>query len=95
MKKLVTFYNYCFIIFIDKKRGGAFSYKIIKEIEMKNIITDRLIIRKFDKNDWQDLHEYLSDEEVVKYEPYDIYSEDQAKEEAAKGQMTSLSMQFA
>ncbi|MDI9515163.1 MAG: GNAT family N-acetyltransferase [Clostridiaceae bacterium] len=51
---------------------------------MKNIITDRLIIRKFDKNDWQDLHEYLSDEEVVKYEPYDIYSEDQAKEEAAK-----------
>lgn len=48
---------------------------------MKNIITDRLILRKFKQNDWQDLYEYLSDKEVVKFEPYDIYSEDQAKEE--------------
>jgi len=51
---------------------------------MEKIITDRLIIRRFDQNDWQDLYEYLSDEEVVKYEPYDIFSEEQAKEEAAK-----------
>lgn len=49
---------------------------------MKNIITDRLIIRRFEKNDWQDLYEYLSDEEVVKFEPYDIYTKNQAKEEA-------------
>lgn len=49
---------------------------------MENIVTDRLIIRKFESNDWQDLYEYLSDKEVVKFEPYDIYSENQAKEEA-------------
>lgn len=49
---------------------------------MDNIITDRLIIRRFEESDWQDLHEYLSDTEVVKFEPYEIYSESQAKEEA-------------
>lgn len=53
-------------------------------IEMENIITDRLIIRKFEKNDWHDLYEYLSDKEIVKYEPYDVYSENQAKEEAVR-----------
>lgn len=49
---------------------------------MKEIVTDRLIIRRFEQNDWQDMYEYLSDEEVVKYEPYEVYSEDQAKNEA-------------
>lgn len=49
---------------------------------MKNLVSERLIIRRFEKNDWKDLFEYLSDEEVVKFEPYDIYSEQQAKEEA-------------
>lgn len=51
---------------------------------MENINTERLMIRKFEQNDWQDLYEYLSDEEVVKFEPYDIYSENQAKEEAIR-----------
>lgn len=32
--------------------------------------TDRLILRRYCKEDLQDLYEYLSDEEVVKYEPY-------------------------
>ena len=32
--------------------------------------TDRLILRRFCKTDLVDLHEYLSDEEVVKFEPY-------------------------
>lgn len=32
--------------------------------------TDRLVLRKYCKDDLQDLYEYLSDEEVVKYEPY-------------------------
>lgn len=38
----------------------------------KKIITetDRLILRRYCKEDLQDLYEYLSDEEVVKYEPY-------------------------
>ena len=51
---------------------------------MKNIVTDRLIIRKFEQSDWQDMHEYLSDKETVAFEPYDIYSEAQAKEEAVR-----------
>ena len=39
--------------------------------ETKIIIeTDRLILRRYCKEDLQDLYEYLSDEEVVKYEPY-------------------------
>ena len=39
--------------------------------ERKMIIeTDRLILRRYCKEDLRDLYEYLSDEEVVKYEPY-------------------------
>lgn len=34
------------------------------------IQTDRLILRRYCKDDLQDLFEYLSDAEVVKYEPY-------------------------
>ena len=44
--------------------GGIMSEKdIIME-------TDRLILRRYCKNDLQDLYEYLSDKEVVKHEPY-------------------------
>lgn len=32
--------------------------------------TERLILRRYQKEDLQDLFEYLSDKEVVKYEPY-------------------------
>ena len=40
-------------------------------LETKIIIeTDRLILRRYCKEDLQDLYEYLSDEEVVKHEPY-------------------------
>lgn len=49
---------------------------------MENIITERLIIRRFAETDWQDLYEYLSDREVVRFEPYEIYTREQAKEEA-------------
>jgi len=44
--------------------------------------TERLIIRRFRPEDWKDLHEYLSQEEVVKYEPYDVFSEEASKQEA-------------
>lgn len=44
--------------------------------------TERLLIRKFMPDDWHDLYEYLSQEEVVKYEPYGIFTEEQAKQEA-------------
>ena len=44
--------------------------------------TNRLVLRSFHSEDWKDLHEYLSNEAVVKYEPYDVYSEDACKQEA-------------
>ena len=44
------------------------------------IKTQRLFLRRFTKDDWQDLYEYLSDPDVVKHEPYDPISEEQAKE---------------
>ncbi len=41
-------------------------------MENKIIIaeTERLILRRYKKEDLQDLFAYLSDKEVVKYEPY-------------------------
>jgi [ribosomal protein S5]-alanine N-acetyltransferase len=33
--------------------------------------TERLLLRRFRIDDWKDLFEYLSDESVVKYEPYE------------------------
>ena len=41
-------------------------------METKTIIaeTDRLILRRYKKEDLEDLFEYLSDPEVVEYEPY-------------------------
>lgn len=52
--------------------------------------TERLILRKFNENDWDDLYEYLSDEEVVHYEPYDVYTKEMAQREA-KGRAESRS----
>jgi RimJ/RimL family protein N-acetyltransferase len=49
---------------------------------MELITTERLIIRRFIPEDWQDLYEYLSNEKVVFFEPYDIFSEDACKNEA-------------
>lgn len=43
------------------------------------ITTERLIIRSFEENDLGDLHEYLSDEEVVRFEPYSAMSLDETK----------------
>ena len=43
-------------------------------MEKRGIIaqTERLILRRYTEADLQDLWEYLSDEEVVAYEPYKI-----------------------
>lgn len=46
--------------------------------------TERLIIRGFTPDDWRDLFEYLSQEAVVKYEPYEVFTEEAAKNEAVK-----------
>ena len=42
--------------------------------------SERLILRRYTKEDIQDLFEYLSDKEVVKYEPYKPLSFDETKE---------------
>lgn len=46
------------------------------------IVSERLIIRRFKADDWKDIHEYLSDEKVVYFEPYEPFSEEESKEEA-------------
>ena len=46
--------------------------------------TARLVIRKFLPDDWRDMFEYLSQESVVKYEPYDVFSKEDCKQEAAR-----------
>jgi RimJ/RimL family protein N-acetyltransferase len=48
------------------------------------IETERLLLRRFMQDDWQDLHEYLSQEEVVKFEPYDVFTQDASRDEAAR-----------
>lgn len=42
--------------------------------------SERLKLRRFSSDDWQDLHEYLSQEEVIKYEPYNVLSAGECKE---------------
>lgn len=46
--------------------------------------TERLWIRRFSAEDWKDLHEYLSQESVVKYEPYSLFSADESRTEALR-----------
>ncbi len=45
--------------------------------------TERLILRRYKQEDLQGLFEYLSDREVVKYEPYQPMTLDEAKENLA------------
>lgn len=56
---------------------------LVKENTLKkiNVIaeTDRLILRRYTNNDLQDLYEYLSNPEVVKYEPYKTMNLDEVK----------------
>lgn len=42
-------------------------------------VTQRLILRRYTADDLNDLYEYLSDEEVVKFEPYKPMSLEEAK----------------
>lgn len=44
-----------------------------------SIETKRLYIRRFEAEDWADLYEYMSDEIVVKYEPYPPLTEAQCR----------------
>ncbi|MEK4141304.1 GNAT family protein [Paenibacillus sp. FSL R5-0636] len=51
---------------------------------MEIMETERLWIRRFSAEDWKDLHEYLSQESVVKYEPYSLFSADESRTEALR-----------
>lgn len=46
--------------------------------------TERLIIRRFRAEDWEDLYDYLSQEDVVKYEPCDVFNEEESRTEALR-----------
>lgn len=48
------------------------------------IETKRLTLRRFRPDDWKGLFEYLSDERVVKFEPYEPFSEEKCKKEAER-----------
>jgi RimJ/RimL family protein N-acetyltransferase len=48
------------------------------------IETKRLIVRYFEETDSNDLYDYLSKDEVVKYEPYSTYSYEEAVLEAKR-----------
>jgi RimJ/RimL family protein N-acetyltransferase len=50
---------------------------------MDRIETDKLYLRRFIHDDWKDLYEYLSDEAVVRYEPYEVFTPEECKYEAA------------
>lgn len=47
------------------------------------IQTNRLVLRGFVPEDWDALWEYLSQEETVRFEPYEVFSQEEAKREAA------------
>lgn len=44
------------------------------------ITTERLIIRKFEIEDWQDVYEYISDRNVMKYIPEGVFTGEETKE---------------
>ena len=44
------------------------------------IKTKRLLIRKFEFNDWPDVYEYTSNIKVMKYIPEGVFTEEDAKE---------------
>ncbi len=47
-----------------------------------NLETERLTIRFFEESDYNDLYEYLSDEETIRFEPYEVFSLEQCIQEA-------------
>lgn len=53
------------------------------------IETPRLTLRRFRADDWRDLHAYLSDEAVVRFEPYAPFSEADCRQEAQRRAQSS------
>lgn len=48
------------------------------------LLTQRLTIRRFIPQDGPDLYEYLSDPQVVRYEPYGVFSAEASQKEAER-----------
>jgi len=46
--------------------------------------TENILIRKFQPDDWRDLSEILTDENVVYYEPYAVFTVAECRDEAIK-----------
>lgn len=53
-------------------------------MQINEIRTERLTIRGFKGDDWGDLYEYLSDEEVLRFEPYKPFTGEKARQEAER-----------
>jgi ribosomal-protein-alanine N-acetyltransferase len=51
---------------------------------MKELNTERLIIRRFSENDGEDLYEYFSNPKVLEFEPYKPFTEAEAYGEAKR-----------
>lgn len=64
---------------VELSAANEINRNIARE-EPCGIQTQRLILRRFSKHDLQDLYEYLSDAEVVRFEPYKPMSMQQAAE---------------
>lgn len=77
---------------VRKERGSIacrIPCPVKRSSSMAVIETERLVIRNFYADDWADLYEYLSREIVVRYEPYDVFSEEDSRKEAIKRSMNS------
>lgn len=51
---------------------------------MRELTTERLIIRDFRPQDRHGLHAYLSQAETVRFEPYEVFNEEESRQEALR-----------
>lgn len=51
---------------------------------MLSMETERLVVRNFKEDDWKDLYEYLSQKEVLRYEPEDPSDEEDCRKKASE-----------
>jgi len=69
-------------VFMNPVRQRIIQYLLVHE---KGTVmeTNRLILRKYDATDLQDLYEYLSDSDVVKFEPHKPMTKEETEENLA------------
>ncbi|WP_181438569.1 GNAT family N-acetyltransferase [Paenibacillus sambharensis] len=59
---------------------------------MIHLNSERLLIRNFQSDDWKDLHDYLSIEEVLKYEPGKVSNDEDCKQMASERSQSNIFM---